>query len=348
MGIIIDDKVIGDNSPAFIVAELSCNHVGEKKLAIETIRAAKKCGADAIKLQTYTPDTMTINSNQECFKIQNGSAWDGFTYYDLYQEAYTPWDWHHDLFDIAREEGLICFSSPFDFSAVEFLQQFDPPAYKIASFELVDIPLIEKVAALQKPVIMSTGIAKLDEIKRAVSACRSKGNDQIILLKCTSAYPAPYSELNLKTMCNMAETFGVQIGLSDHSKGVAVPAAAVALGAKLIEKHLILDKSIGGHDVDFSLDVDEFSEMVNAVRNVELALGRVCYDLSPTVNKSRRFGRSLFAVANIKKGEKFSKENIRSIRPGIGLAPRFFNSLIGKVANQDIERGTPMNWNLVK
>lgn len=348
MDIFIDDYRIGADSPALIVAELSCNHVGDKNIAIETIRAAKKCGADAVKLQTYSPATMTIKSDKDCFKIANGSIWDGYTYYDLYEEAHTPWNWHQDLFDVAKQEGLICFSSPFDFSAVDFLQQFNPPAYKIASFEIVDIALIEKVAALQKPVIMSTGIAKLGEIERAISACRAQGNDQIILLKCTSAYPAPYSEINLKTMCNMAEVFGVKVGLSDHSKGVAVPAAAVALGAKLIEKHLILDKKIGGHDVAFSLDVDEFSHMVETVRNVEMALGKVSYELSHAVSKSRQFGRSLFAVADIKEGEKFSGENIRSIRPGNGLPPRFINQILDRTSTMDIERGTPLSWELVK
>ena len=308
MKVVIGDRMLDETSPVLIVAELSCNHVGSKKIAIETIKAAKNCGADAIKLQTYTPDTMTLKSDKDYFKISNGSPWDGYTYYDLYSEAHTPWEWHHDLFRIAREEGLICFSSPFDSSAVEFLQQFDPPAYKIASFEIVDIPLIEKVAALQKPVILSTGIAKLDEIQRAIEACRSQNNDQIILLKCTSAYPAPFSEINLRTMCNMQETFGVSVGLSDHSNGLAVPAAAVALGARLIEKHLIIDKEVGGHDAEFSLDTEEFKDMVVTVRNVELALGKVSYDCSPAVIKSRSFGRSLFAVSHIKEESCFLKE----------------------------------------
>ena len=347
MEISIGDYLINDCSPALIVAELSCNHIGDKKLAIETIRAAKKCGADAIKLQTYTPDTMTLKCDNDYFNIDNGSLWDGYSYYELYEEAHTPWDWHHDLFKVAEQEDLICFSSPFDFTAVDFVEQFNPPAYKIASFELLDIPLIEKVSALQKPVIMSTGIAKLEEIERAVSACRTQGNNQIILLKCTSSYPAPYSEINLKTMGNMVETFGVQIGLSDHSRGISVPAAAAALGAKLIEKHLILDKELGGHDVEFSLDIAEFSEMVETVRNVELALGKVTYELSPAVIKSRKFGRSLFAVDNIKKGEIFTTKNIRSIRPGNGLAPKYMSDLIGKKAKNDIERGTPLSWDII-
>lgn len=347
MEILIGDYLISDSSPALIVAELSCNHVGDKKLAIETIRAAKKCGADAVKLQTYTPETMTLNCSKDCFRINNGSLWDGYSYYELYEEAHTPWDWHHDLFKVAEEEGLICFSSPFDSSAVDFLEKFSPPAYKIASFELLDIPLIEKVASLQKPVIMSTGIAKLEEIERAIATCRAQGNNQIILLKCTSNYPAPYSEINLKTMKNMADTFNVQIGLSDHSRGVSVPAAAVALGAKLIEKHLILDKELGGHDVEFSLDIGEFSEMVETVRNVESALGKVTYDLSPAIVKSRTFGRSLFAVENIQEGEIFTINNIRSIRPGNGLAPKYMYELIGKKAKHDIERGTPLSWDIV-
>ena len=348
MDIFIDNFRIGVGSPTLIVAELSCNHLGDKNVAIETIRAAKKCGADAIKLQTYSPDTMTIDSDKDCFKINNGSLWDGYTYYELYKEAQTPWEWHDELFKVAREEELICFSSPFDASAVDFLQQFDPPAYKIASFEMVDIELIRKVASLQKPVIMSTGIAKLDEIERAVTVCREQGNEQIILLKCTSAYPAPYSEINLRTMSNMAEVFGVQVGLSDHSKGSAVPVAAVALGAKLIEKHLILDKKMGGHDVEFSLDVNEFSEMVETVRNVEKALGKVSYKISPTIEKSRQFGRSIFAVADIKQGEEFNHQNVRSIRPGNGLAPKYMKNLLGKRASSNIERGTPLSWELVE
>ena len=336
------------DSPALIVAELSCNHLGDKKLAIETIKAAKECGANAVKLQTYSPETMTIKSDKKWFKIANNSLWDGYTFYELYEDAQTPWEWHEELFAAAKEEGLICFSSPFDTTAVDFLQQFTPPAYKIASFEIVDIELIEKVASLQKPIIMSTGIARLDEINRAILACKAQGNNQIILLKCTSAYPAPYSEINLKTMTNMSELFVVQVGLSDHSKGVAVPAAAAALGAKLIEKHLILDKNLGGHDVEFSLDVDEFSQMVETVRNVEMAVGKVTYELSDAVSQSRKFGRSLFAVADIKQGEEFNRQNIRSIRPGIGLMPKHIKNIVGKKANVDIERGTPISWDLVK
>jgi pseudaminic acid synthase len=340
MGILKNNKV-------FIIAELSANHGQKKENAIKTIRAAKKAGANAIKLQTYTPDTMTIDFNNEYFQIKEG-IWKGRNLYELYQEAYTPWEWHEDLFEIAREEGLVCFSTPFDHSAVDFLEQFNPPAYKIASFEIQDIPLIEYVASKGKPIIMSTGIAELEDINLAVKSCRQAGNHDITLLKCTSAYPAPIEEANLATIPNLKETFGVKVGLSDHTLGITVPVVATTLGAKVIEKHFILDKSIGGPDASFSLDFDEFSAMVKAVREAEKAIGKVNYKLSEKVKKSRIFGRSLFVVKDIKEGEEITEENVRSIRPGYGLHPKYFNSVIGRKASKDIARGTPLNWNEIQ
>lgn len=332
---------ISNSSKTFIIAELSANHNGDLQVAIDTIRAAKRTGADAIKLQTYTPDTLTIDCDNEYFQIQEG-LWKGKTLYELYGEAYTPWEWHKQLFEVANEEGLICFSSPFDKTAVDFLEDLNVPAYKIASFEIQDIPLIEYTASKGRPIIMSTGIATEDDIKLAVDTCRKVGNDQIILLKCTSSYPAPIELANLRTMVDMQEKFGVQVGLSDHTYGNIVPIVATSLGAKVIEKHFILDKSIGGPDADFSLDVEEFTSMVEAVREAEKALGEVTYELSEKVQKNKKFARSLFAVKDIKKGEKFTEENVRSIRPGYGLHPKYFKSVLGKFSHQDFKRGEPL------
>ena len=334
------------NNKVFIIAELSANHGQKKDNAIKTIRAAKKAGADAIKLQTYTPDTMTIDCNNKYFQIKEG-IWKGRNLYKLYQEAYTPWEWHEELFQTAREEGLICFSTPFDHSAVDFLEQFDPPAYKIASFEIQDIPLIEYVASKGKPMIMSTGIAELEDINLALKTCRQAGSHDITLLKCTSAYPAPIEEANLATIPNLKETFGVEAGLSDHTKGITVPVVATTLGAKMIEKHFILDKSIGGPDASFSLDFDEFSAMVKAVREAEKAIGKVNYELSEKVKKSKIFGRSLFAVKDIKKGEKITEENVRSIRPGYGMHPKYYKDIIGKIVKVNIQAGTPISEEVI-
>lgn len=325
----------------FIIAELSANHGKDINIAIDTIRAAKKAGADAIKLQTYTADTLTIDSDKDYFKIKGG-LWDGRTLYDLYQEAYTPWEWHRELFKVAREEGLICFSSPFDKSAVDLLESLDAPAYKIASFEIQDIPLIAYAASKMKPIILSTGIAEEADIQLAVDTCRKAGNDRVVMLKCTSAYPAPVELANMRTMADMRERFNVEVGLSDHTIGNTVPMVATALGACMIEKHFILDKNIGGPDASFSLDPTEFESMVEAVRNTEKALGKVSYTLSEKVIQNRKFARSLFAVANIKKGEQLTAENVRSIRPGYGLHPKYLPEIIGKTAARDIERGTAM------
>lgn len=328
-----------DSKEVFIVAELSANHNGSLDTAIQTIKAAKRAGADAIKLQTYTADTLTIDSDKPDFIIKNGSIWDGKSFYDLYQEAFTPWEWHGELFQVAKEEGLVCFSSPFDSSAVDFLEQFNVPAYKIASFEITDIPLIEYTASKGKPMILSTGIATQEDIELALDTIRKQGNDQIALLKCTSSYPAPLEEANLLMIKDFQERYGVLSGLSDHTLGITAPIVATCMGAKIIEKHFILNKSIGGPDASFSLDEKEFSEMVHAVRKAGSAIGNVDYRLTPKQQKGRDFSRSLYVVEDIKKGELFTEENIRSIRPGFGLHPKFYKSIIGTKAQYDFKMG---------
>lgn len=340
----IDNKTINSQSEAFIIAELSANHGHDINIAKETIKGAKEAGADAIKLQTFTADTITIDCDNEYFRLNQGTIWDGRTLYDLYKEAYTPWEWHEELIAYAKKLGIICFSSPFDKSAVDLLEKLDVPAYKVASFEITDIPLIEYIASKGKPVIMSTGIATLSDIEDAVNACRKAGNNKIILLKCTSSYPAKIEDANLLTMKNMRETFNVEVGLSDHTLGSIVPTVSVALGAKVIEKHFILDKSIGGPDALFSLDKNEFKQMVDAVRDAEKAIGNVDYSLSEKKEKNRKFARSLFVVKDIKKGEIFTEENVRSIRPGYGLSPKHYIDVLGKKAVKDIRKGSPLKW----
>ena len=335
------------SNSVFIIAELSANHGNDIQIAKQTMMAAKEAGADAIKLQTYTPDTITIDCSNQYFQLNQGTIWDGRTLYDLYKEAYTPWEWHKELMDYAKEIGIICFSSPFDASAVDFLENLNVPAYKIASFEITDIPLIEYVASKQKPVIISTGIATMQEIEEAISACKRARNEEIILLKCTSSYPAKIKEANLKTMKNMKETFDVEVGLSDHTLGIIAPVVATTLGAKVIEKHFILNKEIGGPDASFSLDPQEFKAMVDAVRDAEASLGKIDYQLNEKKMKNRNFSRSLFVIKDIKAGEYFTKEHIRSIRPGYGLPPKYMNSIIGKTARFDIERGTPLQWDQI-
>jgi len=331
----------------YIIAELSANHNGILQNALDSIKAAKEIGADAIKLQTFTADTLTIDCNKDDFIVKGGTLWDGKSLYELYKWASTPWEWHKKLFGYAREIGIDIFSTPLDKSAVDFLEQFNPPVYKIASFEITDYELVRYVASKGKPVIISTGIATIQEIQDVVDICRDEGNNEIILLKCTSAYPAPLEEANLKTIPNLAETFGVISGFSDHTLGISAPIAAVSLGAKVIEKHFILDKSIGGPDADFSLDKNEFKEMVTAIRNTEKLLGKVDYTMTDKKKQSRRFARSLYVVEDIKKGELFTEENVRSIRPGYGLHPKFYNEVLGKTAKCDIERGTPLNWSVI-
>ena len=344
----IGSKRISSDSPSFIIAELSANHNGDLNIAKETIRAAKRTGADAIKLQTYTPDTLTIDCDNEHFQINEGTLWDGKTLYELYGEAYTPWEWHAELFKTAEEEGLICFSSPFDLTAVDFLEQFEVPAYKIASFEIQDIPLIEYAASKMKPIIISTGIATEEDIQLAIETCKKVGNNDIALLKCTSSYPAPLDLAHLRTIPDIKDRFGVEVGFSDHTYGALAPAVAVTLGARIIEKHFILDKSVGGPDADFSLDEKEFTEMVTAVRDTEKLLGSISYDLSEKVIKNRKFAKSLFVTEDVKKGDTITKENIRSIRPGYGLHPKYYSEILNKEFSADIERGTPLTLDMIK
>jgi len=331
----------------FIAAELSANHQQNFDIAVESIKAIKECGADAVKLQTYTPDTITIDCDNEYFQIKQGTIWDGTTLYQLYQKAYTPWEWQPKLKKIAEELGLICFSTPFDKTAVDFLEEMDVPAYKIASFEIVDIPLIEYAASKGKPIIISTGIATEEEIKEAVDACKRMNNDQTALLKCTSEYPAPIEDVNLNTIPLLEEKFKTIVGLSDHTLGSVVPVAAVALGARIIEKHFILDKKLGGPDASFSLEPHEFKKMVDEIRQVEKAIGKASFELNDKIRKSRTFARSLFAVKDIKVGELLTDENIKSIRPYYGLPPKYLKDVLGRRAKADMKKGTPLNWDLI-
>ncbi len=321
----------------YIIAELSANHNGNLQVALDTIKAAKEIGANAIKIQTYTADTLTLDSNKDDFIIKGGTLWDNKTLYELYQGAYTPWEWHEKLFSYAREIGIDIFSSPFDKTAVDFLEQFDPPAYKIASFEITDYELVRYTASKMRPIIISTGIATKQEIADVVKICKNEGNEDIILLKCTSAYPAPLEDANLLTIKDLADTFDVISGFSDHTLGTTAPIVAVTLGAKVIEKHFILDKSIGGPDADFSLDKKEFLQMIQAIRDTEKLLGKVDYTMSEKKLNSRFFSRSLYVCKDIKKGEKFTNKNVKSIRPGYGLHPKYLNDLIGKIATKDYE-----------
>jgi len=323
----------------YIIAELSANHNGSIEIAKETINAAKEIGANAIKLQTYTADTLTLNCKKDDFIVKGGTLWDGKSLYELYQWAYTPWEWHKELFEYAREIGIDIFSSPFDKSAVDFLEQFNPSAYKIASFEITDYELIRYTASKGKPIIISTGIATIDEIQDVVDICRNEGNNDIVLLKCTSAYPAPLEDANLKMIPNLAETFGVISGFSDHTIGSTAPITAVALGAKVIEKHFIIDKSIGGADAEFSMDRDEFAQMVKDIRDTEKLLGRVDYSMTQNRKNSRQFARSLYVSKDIKKGEIFTEENIKSVRPSFGMHPKYLKDFLGKISNKDYEFG---------
>lgn len=337
-----------NNSKTFIIAELSANHNQNFDVAVKTIEAAAKAGADAIKVQTYTADTITIDCDNDYFRIKQDTIWDGKTLYQLYKEAYTPWDWQPKLKEIAEKLGLIFFSSPFDFTSVDFLEKMQVPAYKIASFEITDIPLIEYVAKKGKPIIISTGIATIEDIQLATGTCLKAGNNQIALLKCTSSYPAPIKDANLLTIPDLEKRFSVTAGLSDHTISNSVSIAAVALGAKIIEKHFILDRCMGGPDASFSIEPEEFKNLVKAIREVEKAMGKITYDLTPKIIKNREFSRSLFVVKDIKKGELFTNENVRSIRPGYGLHPKHFYEIIGKKAKTNIAKGTPLSWDLIK
>jgi pseudaminic acid synthase len=345
--IVVNGRKIGTTAPVYIVAEMSANHNQDFEQAVRIVQAAKEAGADAIKLQTYTADTLTIDSDQEYFRITGGMLWDGRSLYDLYREAYTPWEWQPKIKKIANDLGLDFFSSPFDHTAVDFLEDMEVPAHKIASFELVDLPLIRRVAQTGKPIIMSTGMATLTEIDEAVRTVREAGGSQLALLKCTSAYPARPEEMNLQTIPHLSETFGVPAGLSDHTMGIAVPIAAVALGACIIEKHFTLSRDTPSADSTFSLEPHEFKAMVEAVRVAEKALGTVHYGVSEAEAKSRVFRRSLFVVKDMKAGEMFTAANLRSIRPAHGLHTRYLEEIIGRHAKQDIERGTPLSWQLI-
>jgi pseudaminic acid synthase len=343
----IAGRRIGGNSPAYVIAEVSANHNGDYEQAARIVHAAKDAGADAVKLQTYTPDTITIASEREEFRVGGGTLWDGRTLYDLYAEAYMPWEWQPRLKRVAEDLGMDCFSSAFDSTAVDFLEEMNVPAHKVASFELVDIPLIQKMASSGKPLIMSTGMATAEEIDEALQTARGAGATEIALLKCTSAYPAAPEEMNLRTIPEMARRFNVPVGLSDHTMGIAVPVAAVALGACIIEKHLTLSRSIPGPDSAFSLEPHEFKAMVDAVRIAGRALGEVRFGLSGTEEASRAFRRSLFVVEDMRQGEIFTTANVRSIRPGNGLHTRHLREVLGKCAARGIKRGTPLSWDFV-
>lgn len=343
----IGKKYVGGDAPAFIVAEVSANHLQDFERAKAIIKAAADAGADAVKLQTYTADTITLDCDNDYFQITQGTIWDGTTLHKLYQEAFTPWEWQPELMKYANKLGMECFSSPFDHTAVDFMEEMDMPAYKIASFEINDIPLIRKIAKLGKPIIFATGIAYLEDIERALKVCKEEGNEQVILLKCTSQYPSPYEAMNLKVIPNMAEVFDCSTGLSDHSMGCTVAVASVALGAKMVEKHLTLSRTDGGPDAEFSMEPAEFKQMVDEIRIVEKALGKVTYELTEQQKRSREDGRSLFVVKDVKEGEIFTEENVRSIRPNFGLHTMYYEEVLGKKAKTDVAKGTPLSWNVI-
>ena len=330
-----------------IVAELSANHNHDINIAKQSIEAAKNVGADAIKIQTYTPDTMTIDCDNEYFKVNQGTIWDGITLFSLYEQAYTPWEWHKELFDFAKKIGIEIFSTPFDKSAVDLLENLGCPIYKIASFEITDTPLIKYVASKGKPLILSVGIATLGEIEEAVAACKNQSNNDITLLQCTSQYPANPEDAELMTMVDMKDRFGVKVGLSDHTMGSEVACVATAMGATLIEKHFRLDKDIGGPDASFSMNQEEFAKMVEAVRRVEKIMGHPSYEMTESKKNSRIFARSLFVVKDVKKGEPITEDNVRSIRPGYGMSPKDLEDILGKKFALDICRGTPLSWDKV-
>lgn len=330
----------------FIVAELSANHGHKLDIALESVRAAKKAGADAVKIQTYTADTITLNCDADDFKVKGGTLWDGRTLYNLYQEAYTPWEWHQAIFDEARKCGLVCFSTPFDKTAVDFLEDLGNPIMKIASFEITDIPLIEYAAKKGKPMVISTGIAMSEDIELAVKTCKEAGNDDITLLKCTSSYPAPIEDANLMTMVDMKERYRVKVGLSDHTMGYDVAVAAVALGATLVEKHFILDRSIGGPDAAFSMDIEEFAAMVKSIRNVEKAIGQISYPADPAIIKGREFCRSLYVAEDVDVGDTVTEKNVRSVRPGLGLPPKYLPEVLGRKFVKDFKRGDRFSYDM--
>ena len=343
----IGSHVISEHSPVFIVAELSANHNQDYGRAVEILHAAKEAGADAVKLQTYTADTITIDCDDPCFQINEGTIWDGTTLYKLYQQAYTPWEWQPKLMEEAARLGLVCFSSPFDFTSVDFLEQMQVPAYKIASYEINDIPLIRKIARLHKPVIFATGIAYPEDIERALSVCREEGNRDVILLKCVSSYPTPYEDVNLNVIPTLAQTYDCLVGISDHTMGSIVSAGSIALGVKMVEKHFTLRRADGGPDGAFSMEPEEFSRMVKDIRIMEKALGSSEYKLTPTQELEHGGSRSLFVVKDIANGEVLTSENIRSIRPGNGLHTMYYEEVLGKKANTFLRKGTPLQWELI-
>lgn len=340
---IIENFNLNQNSGVFVVAELSANHNGSLNIALETIKAAKRAGADAIKFQTYTADTMTIDCNGDDFKLSQGTIWDGRTFYELYKEAYTPWEWHQELFETAKKEGLVCFSSPFDKTAVDFLEELKVPVYKIASFEITDISLIEYIATKGKPIIISTGVAEIEDIELAIDACKRMGNHDIALLKCTSSYPAPIGEANLIMIKDLAQRFNVISGLSDHTIGNTAPIVATTMGAKIIEKHFILDRAIGGPDAPFSMNESEFTEMVKSIREAEKSLGLVDYTLTEKQRKGRDFCRSLYVVKDTKAGDIITEDNVKPIRPGFGLHPKHYKEILGKKFVVGVEKGSRMD-----
>lgn len=344
----IGNRIIGEGNPTYIIAEMSANHLQDYERAKKIILAAKESGADAIKLQSYRPDTITIDCRGEEFMATKGSLWEGQNLYQLYEKAYMPWGWHKDLFNYAREVGIDIFSSPFDSTAVSLLEELDAPAYKIASYEIMDIPLIKTCAKTGKPILLSTGIATQSDIERAVDACKAEGNENIAILKCVSQYPTPYQDLNLKTIPYITKIFDCVAGLSDHSLGVAVDVAAVVLGAHIVEKHLTLSRSDGGPDGAFSMEPDEFSKMVSDIRNIEQALGKATFELTDFQKRGKNNSRSLYVVEDMKKGDKFTVQNIKSIRPGKGLPTWYYEDILGKRASVDLKRGTAMKWDYIE
>lgn len=339
----IAGKAIGSEAPCYIIAEVSANHKQDISIARDTVKAAVVAGVDAVKFQTYTPDTLTFNSDSDIFRIDHGTAWDGRTLHSIYSEGYMPWEWHDELFELASSLGIAAFSSPFDPTAVDYLVNLNVPAFKIASFEIVDIPLIRYVARQGKPVLISTGIARESDIQDAIAACRDEGNDQLIVLKCTSSYPAPAHELNLRTIPEIAKKFDVLPGYSDHTLTSTAALAAVTLGARVLERHITLDRESGGLDSGFSTTASEFKQLVDQIRELEAALGQVSFELSESGESSRRFSRSLFVVADVKAGDLATLDNVRSIRPHDGLAPKFLPDILGRIFNRDVASGTPLS-----
>ncbi|MBQ7955118.1 MAG: pseudaminic acid synthase [Lachnospiraceae bacterium] len=344
----IGDRIIGEDTPVFIIAEMSANHLMDYDRAVAVMKAAKEAGADAIKIQTYKPDTITLDCDAPDFQITQGTIWDGTTLHKLYEEAYTPWEWQPKLQKEAQDMGLIFFSSPFDLTSVDFLEEMDIPVYKIASFEINDIPMIKKIAKLGKPIIFSTGIAHMADIELALKTCKEEGNENVILLKCTSSYPCPYEDMNLRTITNMKDTFDCVVGVSDHSMGSAAAGAAVALGARVVEKHLTLSRADGGADSAFSMEPQEFKEMVDNIRIIEKALGKVTYELTEKQAREREHSRSLYVAKDMKAGEVFTPENVKSVRPAFGLHTKHYEEILGRKVTKDVSMGTPMSWNLVE